>query len=89
MRTLLEHARSLMGDRPAPSAAWRADIPENLRADLDALLNRLGLAPTVGFDDLVWAVRSRQGELDRLETAILFLDEWKKQYSEARPGKEG
>ena len=89
MRTLLEHARSLMGDRPAPSAAWRADIPENLRADLDALLNRLGLAPTVGFDDLVWAVRSRQGALDRLETAILFLDEWKKQYSEARPGKEG
>ena len=61
MRTLLEHARSLMGDRPAPSAAWRADIPENLRADLDALLNRLGLAPTVGFDDLVWAVRSREG----------------------------
>jgi spore maturation protein CgeB len=88
MKTLLEHARPLMGDRPAPSAAWREDIPETLRGELDALLNRLGLAPTVGFDDLVWAVRSRNGELDRLETAILFLDEWKKQYAAARPGKE-
>jgi Phosphatidylserine decarboxylase len=26
-------------------------------------------------------VRNQQGRLDRLETAILFLDEWKKQYS--------
>ena len=51
------------------------------------LLTRLGLPPGVSFDDLVWAVRSRQGVLDRLETAILFLDEWKKQYSGQRPGK--
>ena len=89
MRTLLLHAEPLMPARPARAAAWREEIPEGLRGELDALLAGLGLAPTVSFDDLVWAVRSRQGQLDRLETAILFLDEWKKQYSGARPGKDG
>jgi spore maturation protein CgeB len=88
MRTLLEHAAGLMGDKPQ-GPGWRDDIPAELRDDLDALLARLGLPPTVSFDDLVWAVRSRQGRLDRLETAILFLDEWRKQYAGARPGKEG
>ena len=89
MRTLLQHAEALMPERAARPSHWREEIPESLRDQLDALLARLGLSPTVAFDDLVWAVRSRQGELDRLETAILFLDEWKKQYSGERPGKEG
>lgn len=89
MRTLLQHAEALMPERAARPSQWREEIPEGLRDQLDALLSRLGLSPTVAFDDLVWAVRSRQGELDRLETAILFLDEWKKQYSGERPGKEG
>ena len=89
MRSLLQRAEDLMPSRPARSATWREEIPEDLRGELDALLSRLGLAPGVSFDDLVWAVRSRQGRLDRLETAILFLDEWKKQYSGARPGKGG
>jgi spore maturation protein CgeB len=88
MRALLQQAEALMPSRPSRPAAWREEIPEGLRGELDALLSRLGLAPGVAFDDLVWAVRSRQGRLDRLETAILFLDEWKKQYAGARPGKE-
>ncbi len=88
MRTLLERAASLMPSAKRASAAWRDDVPEHLRGELDALLDRLGLAPSVGFDDLVWAVRSQEGKLDRLETAILFLDEWKKQYVAARPGKD-
>lgn len=88
MRTLLERAASLMPSQKRVPAAWRDDVPEHLRGELDALLDRLGLAPSVGFDDLVWAVRSQEGKLDRLETAILFLDEWKKQYAAARPGKD-
>jgi spore maturation protein CgeB len=89
MRTLLERAASLMPARGPVEAGWREEVPGHLRGELDALLKRLGLAPDVGFDDLVWAVRSREGVLDRLETAILFLDEWKKQYAAARPGKDG
>lgn len=55
-------------------------LPEELRAQLRELRERLGLAPDVGFDDLVWAVRSQQGRLGPLDTAVLFLDEWRKQY---------
>jgi len=87
MRALLERAETLMPARGPAGQGWQAEIPEQLRGELDALLARLGLAPNVAFDDLVWAVRGRQGRLDRLETAILFLDEWKKQYAGPRPGK--
>ncbi len=61
---------------PSPEDA----LPEDLRAQLAALRERLGLAGDVGFDDLVWAVRSQQGRLGPLDTAVLFLDEWRKQY---------
>lgn len=86
MVTLLERAADLMA---APKAAtWPEEIPEELRGELDGVLKKLGLAPSVSFADLVWAVRAQNGPLDRLETAILFLDEWKKQYAGERPGKE-
>lgn len=87
MQTLLQRAAGLMPDKQVAAHGWQAEIPPHLRSELDALLARLELAPSVSFDDLVWTVRSQQGRLDRLETAILFLDEWKKQYSGARPGK--
>lgn len=87
MQALLQRAAGLMPDKQVAAGGWQAEVPPQLRSELDALLDRLELAPTVSFEDLVWTVRSRQGRLDRLETAILFLDEWKKQYSSARPGK--
>jgi spore maturation protein CgeB len=34
----------------------------------------------VGFEDLVFHTRRAEGRLDDLETSLLFLDEWKKQY---------
>ena len=87
MQALLQRAAGLMPDRRVAAGGWQAEIPPHLRSELEALLARLGLAPTVSFEDLVWTVRNQQGRLDRLETAILFLDEWKKQYLGVRPGK--
>lgn len=87
MQTLLRHASGLMPDKEIRADDWRAQVAPHLRQDVEALLQRLQLAPTVSFDDLVWAVRSREGSLTRLETAILFLDEWKKLYAGPRPGK--
>jgi spore maturation protein CgeB len=87
MQTLLQHARVLMPAREIQADDWRAQVPPHLRQELEALLARLQLAATVSFDDLVWALRSREGSLDRLETAVLFLDEWKKLYTGPRPGK--
>lgn len=79
MQTLLEYARPFMPQVEIPEP-WLGDLPENLQQDVQLLLTRLGLSSNVSFDDLVWAVRSQEGKLDRLETMILFLDEWKKQY---------
>ena len=60
------------------------DYPEDLKQDVGALVAELGLPGDVAFKDLVWALRQRQGVLSDLETAILFLDEWRKQYGVAR-----
>lgn len=87
MNTLLDYARPFMSS-PSKDVSWLAGMDENLRTDIEALLTKLRLGPQVSFDDLVWAVRSQQGQLDRLETALLFLDEWKKQYTGPRPGKD-
>ncbi len=87
MRTLLAHAADLLPTRGSEGVDWRGEMPEELGAELGALLARLGLSASVTFDDLVWAVRARSGRLDRLETTILFLDEWKKLYAGPRPGK--
>ncbi|MFO7596882.1 MAG: glycosyltransferase, partial [Desulfocurvibacter africanus] len=83
METLLDFVRAR---RPGwPVARQRdlellAELPDDLRGDVRALLDRLGLGANVGFDDLVQAVRRQQGELSGLDAAILFLDEWRKQY---------
>jgi spore maturation protein CgeB len=87
MQTLMAHVAPLLTASRSGATSWHADIPEPLRHDLDALLAKLKLAPSVSFEDLVWAVRAQEGRLDPLETSILFLDEWKKQYSGQRPGK--
>jgi spore maturation protein CgeB len=83
MEVLLDFVRAR---RPGwPAARQRdlellAELPEDMRRDVCALLDRLGLSANVGFDDLVQAVRRQQGELSGLDAAILFLDEWRKQY---------
>lgn len=57
-----------------------AGLPETLRDEVTGLLRALSLPADVSFDDLIWAVRARQGRLSPLETSLLFLDEWRKQY---------
>lgn len=58
-----------------------ADMPEELRNGLSALLQQMGLPTNAAFGDVVANLRQRTGELAPLETALLFLDEWRKQYA--------
>ena len=82
MRTLLDFARERLPLRERPAGRdWPEDLPESLRGDLAALYAALGLPSGAGFTDVVAAVRRKHDKLSPLETAILFLDEWKKQYS--------
>jgi spore maturation protein CgeB len=44
------------------------------------LLDELNLPKSASFSDLITAVRAKRGVLSDVETALLFLDEWKKLY---------
>lgn len=85
MRTLTEFIASRREGWPAPrkeSDALPADIPAELREELAALMQRLGIPADAAFQDIVWAIRQQNGQLSSVETAVLFLDEWKKQYQQ-------
>lgn len=83
MRRLLDFTRERVAGWPPERKRSRAakDLPPELSAEIDALVQRLGLPADVGFEDLVWALRQQSGTLSGLETALLFLDEWKKLYT--------
>ncbi|MCC8194663.1 MAG: glycosyltransferase [Deltaproteobacteria bacterium] len=82
MRTLLDFVEErLPGVEKRVDRDWPEDLPEALRKDLGELYTALGLPSGSGFTDVVAAVRGKNEKLTPLETAILFLDEWKKQYS--------
>ena len=82
MRALLDFIAARLPQRLKTQANdWPEDLPESLRGELHALYATLQLPPMAAFPDVVAAVRRKGGVLSPLETAILFLDEWKKQYS--------
>lgn len=83
MSTLLEFAAKRLPDWPRErtrTELFGPDFPEDLRGEVLALLDRLGLPADVCFEDLTRAVRQQQGVLSDLDAAILFLDEWRRQY---------
>ena len=82
MQTLLDYAAQVFPGWPRPRASEPAlaGLPENLRAEVAGLISRLGLPQNAAFGDLIWALRREQGKLTSLETSLLFLDEWRKQY---------
>ena len=82
MRRLLDFARErLPGFGRRKPVAWPDDMPEGMKESASRLMDELGLGADAGFDDVVTAVRARSGRLSDAESALLFLDEWKKLYS--------
>ena len=83
MAALLDFIRAHRSDWPKArpqDAGVFAYLPEELKAPTAELLSRLDLPADTAFSDVVAAIRSGQGRLSELETSLLFLDEWKKQY---------
>ncbi len=82
MAALVEEIRRCQPDWPThrPTMTLPTDLPEDLRRDLAELLRQLELPGDVAFEDVVTRLRQRNGVLNPLETSLLFLDEWRKQY---------
>ena len=81
MRSLLAMIRAERPDWPVPrNRTELPDMPEVLRAEISSLLEKLKLPADVDFTDLITCLRQQSGKLDSLETSLLFLDEWRKQY---------
>jgi len=81
MERLLDFARERLPDFGKRKAVeWPANMPESMREGITALTAELHLPENVGFDELITAVRAKSDLLSDVETALLFLDEWKKQY---------
>lgn len=81
MQTLLDFAAERIpgfGERKEPD--WIAAMPDGMRESIAELAQALALPEHAGFEDIVAAVRAKQGRLSDAETALLFLDEWKKMY---------
>ena len=57
------------------------EMVANLASSMSRTVERLGLGPNATFDAVVAALRARSGVLDEVETCLLFLDEWRKQYT--------
>lgn len=75
-KTGMGQAKARTKERPGPLD----HLSEDLRGEVRSLLTTLELPENTSFADLIWAIRQRQGVLSDLETSLLFLDEWRKQY---------
>jgi spore maturation protein CgeB len=82
MRALLDFAKERLPSFPKnrDRVAWPEGVSEKLVPELSALMETLALPVDSDFEQVITALRQRSGKLAPLESALLFLDEWKKQY---------
>lgn len=74
MQRLLDYVAEQFGP-------WKAEAEQAAIAPpLLELLQRLELGPGASFENVVHTLRRQSGALNDVETAILFLDEWRRQY---------
>lgn len=80
MQTMLDFIAQRRPGWPADNASLPDELSDTMREQVSDLLNRLQLPPTAPFNDVITRLRQESGVLGSLETILLFLDEWRKQY---------
>lgn len=82
MQQLLDFVGQRLTDWPRPKShsALPVDLPEKVQEELQNLLHTLHLPADADFEDLIARLRQQTGALGALETSLLFMDEWRKQY---------
>ncbi|WP_291357859.1 glycosyltransferase [Desulfovibrio sp.] len=83
MQTLLMAMEQELGPwrSEAREGAEAPELDAALREELARLTASLGLPPHAPFEDVMDRLRRRTGPLSATETALLFLDEWRRQYT--------
>ncbi len=68
---------------PRRGQTFPPDMPEALRAEIADLLVRMELPADAAFEEVIARLRRQNGVLSALETSLLFLDEWQRQYKKS------
>ncbi len=82
MQTMLDIIQPNLPEREGIES-YLGDMPEELKTQMVDFYKKHDLAATTAFEDVVHSLRSETKPLDSLETSILFLAEWKKQYAKS------
>ncbi len=81
MQTLLDYVQEKCGPwKKRAFTCFPETLPQHLKEQLGELLQNLQLPSDASFNDVIIRIRQRSGKLNTLETTLLFLDEWQKQY---------
>ena len=83
MRVLLDFTAERLGPWPTRHASSLSspDLDQQTLQELGELKKQLGLGPDTSFEAVIAGLRNKTGRLSGLETSLLFLDEWRKQYA--------
>ncbi|MBQ7584987.1 MAG: glycosyltransferase [Desulfovibrionaceae bacterium] len=83
METLLKYIEAELGFNQFSSDLKDVESDSELGSyaeELKSLLSELNVSPQASFSEVVARLRKQSGHLTELETSILFLDEFRKQY---------
>lgn len=83
MRTLLEYMEVNFGPLKKENCQREEEesaLPPEAKKLAGEVAEKLRLPSNASFDEVIDRLRSQSGQLDELETALLFLDEWRKQF---------
>ena len=83
MQALIDFATERLENWPSHNSLNSFEelgLSEDVKVKLEELRLELELPAGVSFEDMIWALRQKNTPLTGLESSLLFLDEWKKQY---------
>ncbi len=83
MRTLINYMEENFGPlikEEAQNKELYSELSPEVKKDITEITQKLNIPPDASFTDVISRLRQQSGKLTDMETALLFLDEWSKQY---------
>lgn len=82
MHSLLAFCESQCGpwQNSSQKKSDNASLSPQMQQVVETLLQELNLGPNASFEEVLANLKRRSGALNDVETSLLFLDEWRKEY---------